>query len=172
MRIATAFEGTPASAQAEPEPSQSPHEPQRQAGYAAAMTTYAGAATLAALVARRTGRLPDHYAVGDLVLGALATHKFARIIAKEGVATPLRAPFTVFEGEAGAAEVDERPREGHRHTIGELLLCPFCLGPWIGGAYVAGLALAPRAARAWAATFSIVGASDFLQHAYARLRDD
>ncbi|NPC96828.1 DUF1360 domain-containing protein [Nocardioides sp. zg-DK7169] len=172
MRTENAQDAVPASGSAEPAPSQSPHEPQRQAGYAAAMATFGSAAVLAGWAARRTGRVPEGYAARDLVLGALATHKFARIIAKEGVATPLRAPFTVFEGEAGAAEVDERPREGHRHTVGELLLCPFCLGPWVGGAYVAGLALAPGAARAWAATFSIVGVSDFLQHAYARLRAD
>jgi hypothetical protein len=58
-----------------------------------------------------------------------------------------------------------------RHTVGELLTCPFCLAVWIGTAYVAGLGVAPRAARAWAAVFAVTGVSDFLQHAYARLAD-
>ena len=111
------------------------------------------------------------YAVLDLVVGGLATHKFARLVAKDGVTTPLRAPFTEFEGEIGSAEVAERPKDEHPlHTVGELLVCPFCLAPWVSAAYVAGLTLAPRATRAWGATFAIVGASDFLQHAYARVR--
>jgi hypothetical protein len=55
--------------------------------------------------------------------------------------------------------------------VGELITCPFCLGVWIGTAYVAGLALAPRAARTWAAVFTVSALSDFLQHGYARMRD-
>ena len=63
------------------------------------------------------------------------------------------------------------PRGGNgvRHTIGELLTCPFCLGVWIATAYVAGLGVAPRATRGWAAVFTVTGISDFLQPAYARL---
>lgn len=152
--------------------SENPHDVSRQVGYAVAMTVYAGAATALASAARRTGRVPQRYAFSDLAIGAVATHKLARIVAKEGVATPLRAPFTEFEDEAGSAEVDERPRAGRRHTVGELVTCPFCLGPWIAGAYVAGLTFAPGAARAWAATFAVVGGADLLQHAYARVRAD
>jgi len=136
------------------------------------MGVFLAAAATADVAGHRGGRQPERYAWSDLALGAVATHKMARIIAKEGVSTPLRAPFTVFEGEAGSAEVEERPREGHRHSLGELLLCPFCLAPWIAAAYVTGLAWRPRTARAWAALFTVVGGSDFLQHAYARLRAD
>jgi hypothetical protein len=57
-----------------------------------------------------------------------------------------------------------------RHTVGELLTCPFCLGQWVGTGYVAGLALAPRAARTWAAVFTVTAVSDLLQHFYARVR--
>ena len=57
-----------------------------------------------------------------------------------------------------------------RHTIGELLTCPFCMDVWIGTAYVGALQVAPRAARTWAAVFAVTAVSDFLQHAYARLR--
>jgi hypothetical protein len=151
---------------------ESPRE--RIPSYLGAMTVFtAGWAGVAAL-ARATGTpLPERYTLGDLALGGLATHKLTRIIAKDGVTTPLRAPFTVYEGEAGDAEVNERPRDEHPwHTIGELLTCPFCLAPWVGSVYVAGLVLAPRAARTGAALFAVVAASDFLQHAYARVRAD
>jgi hypothetical protein len=153
--------------------SASPRE--RIPSYAAAMGTYAAAFGTAALVGRSGGRrFTQRYAVQDLVLGAMATHKVTRLVSKDGVTTPLRAPFTTFEGEAGSAEVEERPREtSHtRHTIGELLTCPFCLAPWVAGGYVAALHLAPGPARAWAAVFSLVAGSDWLQQGYGHLRTD
>jgi DNA-binding helix-hairpin-helix protein with protein kinase domain len=93
---------------------------------------------------------------------------------KGSVTSPLRSPFTEFTEAAGSAEHQETPRGSHglRHTVGELLSCPFCLGVWIGTAYVAGLGVAPRATRTWAAVFAVVATSDALQHAYARLRAD
>ena len=150
----------------------SPRDPHRLAGYTGALSVFSTAVATAAIAAKRTGRVPERYAASDLLLGAIATHKVARILTKEGVTTPLRAPFTEYEGEAGSAELEESPRPGAGHSIGELLTCPFCMAPWLASGYVAALALAPGAARAWAATFSIVGGSDFLQHAYARMRED
>ncbi|MEP9384519.1 DUF1360 domain-containing protein [Nocardioides sp. KR10-350] len=152
----------------------SPHEHYRIAGYLSAMSVFGTAVAGAAALGRVTGRdLPAAYALPDLALGAIATHKFARLMSKDGVTTPLRAPFTEFEENTGSAEVAESPRpEPARHVVGELITCPFCLAPWIATAYVAGLALAPRVTRAWAAVFSVVGGSDFLQHAYAHVRTD
>ena len=152
----------------------SPHQHERIAGYLSVMSVFAAATGAAAAIGRARGRqLPETYALQDLALGALATHKFARLVSKDGVTTPLRAPFTEFEENAGSGEVNESPRpEPARHVLGELLTCPFCVTPWIATGYVATLALAPRLARAWAAVFGIVGASDFLQHAYARVRED
>jgi hypothetical protein len=143
-------------------------------GFAGSLAAYAAAATALAGVARTTGRVPAQYAVADVLVGGLATHKFSRLLARGSVTSPVRAPFTEFVGAPGASEHDERPRgdRGVRHTIGELLTCPFCLGVWIGTAYVAGLAFAPKATRAWAATFAVTGVSDFLQHAYSRVRED
>ena len=152
----------------------SPREPHRLAGYLSAMGIYGTSIAAASLLGRRRGHtLPEEYAVRDVVLGMAATHKLTRIISKDGVTTPLRAPFTRFEENAGSAEVNEVPKEGHvRHAAGELLSCPFCLAPWIAASYVATLAVSPRLARAWATTFTIVGGSDWLQHAYARVRSD
>jgi hypothetical protein len=143
-------------------------------GYAGALTVF-GASVVAAVVAGRAAdrELPDRFRTRDLVLGAVATQKFTRILAKDAVTTPIRAPFTEFEKPLGSGEVHDRPRPGHpQHTIGELLTCPFCLAPWVATGYVAALTVMPRAARAWAAVFTIVGGSDALQHAYARLRTD
>lgn len=144
------------------------------AGYLGTLSLYGVTMATAAAVGRARGRtLPPAYDVQDLLLGALATHKFTRLLSKDGVTTPLRAPFTEFEANTGSAEVHETPREGHlTHVAGELLTCPFCLAPWVATTYVAGLGLSPRLARAWASVFALVGASDWLQHAYALVRTD
>jgi hypothetical protein len=143
------------------------------AGFSGSLATYA--VSLGALMAasRATGGLPARYSIADLLLGGVATHKFSRLLSRGSVTSPLRAPFTEFQEAAGASEHTESPRGEHgvRHTVGELLTCPFCMGVWIGTAYVAGLGVAPRATRAWAAVFTVTGVADFLQHAYARLRE-
>jgi hypothetical protein len=146
----------------------------RTPGYLGALSAF-GASVLTAVVAGRArgAQLPERFAAADLVLGAVATHKFTRILAKDAVTTPIRAPFTEFEKPLGSGEVQDRPKNNHpAHTIGELLTCPFCLAPWTATAYVAMLALAPRAARAWAAVFAVVDGADTLQHLYARVRTD
>jgi hypothetical protein len=155
--------------------SDSPHEPHRIRGYAGSMAAFGLSIAGAALAGRRGGRrLPDRYDPADLVLGALATHKFSRLLTKEGVTTPIRAPFTDFHENIGSAEVMETPKtdSAPKHVVGELISCPFCVAPWIASAYVAGLAFAPRTARAWAAVFSMVAGSDFLQHGYGHVRED
>ena len=150
--------------------SNSPHDAHRIVGYLGSMGTFAALwATTHRAVGRSERTWPTRYAAADMLLGSVATHKLSRIVSKEGVATPLRAPFTEFEGEAGSGEVHERPKHGLAHVPGELLTCPFCLAPWIATAYVAGLILAPGPTRAGAAVFATVAGSDALQHAYARL---
>jgi len=141
-------------------------------GYTGSLLAFA--ATTAGLFAsvRLSGRqLPDRYSLVDVTLGGLATHKFTRLMSKASVTSPLRAPFTTFDAPAGSAELNEEARgDGVRRTLGELVTCPFCLGQWVGTGYVAGLAFAPRAARTWAALFSVTAIADFLQQGYARVR--
>jgi hypothetical protein len=121
------------------------------------------------LVARaRSGKpFPERIGVADLLLAGVATHKLSRIIAKDRVTAPLRAPFTEFESEGGPGEVEEKPRgTGLRRAIGELLVCPFCLGQWVATAVLAGLAVAPRLTRFVCSIFAAVTISDVLQLVY------
>jgi hypothetical protein len=143
-------------------------------GYAGSLAAFALAVGAVTAAGRSNGKgLPERYELADIVLGALATHKFTRLLSKGSVTSPIRAPFTEFDEAAGSAEHNERARGGRvRHTIGELLTCPFCLGQWVGTGYVASLGIAPRHARAWAAVFAVTAVSDTLQQMYARLRDD
>lgn len=144
-------------------------------GHAASLAAY-GVLVASALVAGRLGgrSLPGRIPLVDVLVGGVATHKLSRLLAKGSVTSPLRAPFTEFDGPAGAAEHQEHAREGSagRHTIGELITCPFCLAVWLGTAYVGGLSVAPSATRAVATVFSVVTISDWLQLGYERARRD
>ena len=70
----------------------------------------------------RTGeKLPEKMRVGDLLLLGVATHKVSRLLTKDWVTAPLRAPFTHYEGSAGAGEVKEKSRgRGMQRALGEL----------------------------------------------------
>ena len=119
-------------------------------------------------VAKRQDReLPDRVSAGQLLLIGTASHKLSRLVAKDKVTSPLRAPVTELEGKGGPAEFEERSRgTGVRKAIGELLICPFCLGLWIIAAFSVGLLFAPRVTRFVASLFAALTISDFLQIAY------
>jgi hypothetical protein len=103
----------------------------------------------------------------DLVTIGVASHKLSRLIAKDKVTSPLRAPFTEFDERGGPAEFEESARgTGLRRAIGELLICPYCLGLWVVAALSLGLLFAPRLTRLVASAFSALTISDFLQIAY------
>jgi hypothetical protein len=108
--------------------------------------------------------------VQDLVTVTLGTHKLSRTLAKDAVTSPLRAPFTRYAGTGGPAEVNEevRNQSSLRHSLGELLTCPFCLGMWVATGFTVGLIFAPRLTRLIAGTFTALAGADFLQLAYAR----
>lgn len=137
-------------------------------GYLALIAGYGGLMGSAAAVLARRGKLPDGIRLSDGLLLAVATHKLSRTIAKDAVASPLRAPFTRFEGPAGPGEVNEEVRgEGVQKAAGELVSCPFCLDQWVASAFLFGLVFAPRVTRFTASTFAIRAGADFLHFAYA-----
>lgn len=140
--------------------------------YLVLISVFGALATAFSVLFRASGRkLPERIAPGDLLLLTMASHKTARLLSKDRVTSPLRAPFTEPEpeGEGGPGEVEETSRgTGLRKAIGELLLCPYCLGMWTSGGFVAGLLTAPRFTRWVAAVFSIFFGSEVLQIAYKR----
>ncbi|MGI5243796.1 DUF1360 domain-containing protein [Dactylosporangium sp. CA-139066] len=137
-------------------------------GYATVLGVFAAAVAAVAGVARLTGRqLPVRPAAGDLALLAVATHKLSRLLTKDAITSPIRAPFTQFEEPAGEAELNESPRgHGARHAMGELLTCPFCTGVWVATGLGAGLVFAPRITRFGMGVAAAVAGSDFLHLAY------
>ena len=105
--------------------------------------------------------------ITDVALLGVATYKLSRLVAKEKVTSFLRAPFTEFQESSGHGEVEEKPQgHGLRLAVGELLVCPYCLGLWVAGGFAAGMVVAPRSTRLVASVFATKAVSDFLQLAY------
>ena len=142
-------------------------------GYLLAIGSYTTLAGVVAVAGRLTGaRLPERFSLGDTALVGVATHKASRLLTKEAVTSPLRAPFTRFEEPAGHAELKESAREDHpaQHAIGELVTCPFCAGVWIASGLTAGLVFAPRLTRLVSTALAAVAASDALNLLYDKLK--
>jgi hypothetical protein len=148
-----------------------PHEHRPLDGYLAAMGAFGVLAGSLGAAAKLGGKpVPERPATADVVLISVATHKLSRLLAKDSVTSPLRAPFTRYSEPGGAAEVNEEVRDqgsSLRHGIGELISCPFCLAVWVATGLTGGLVLAPRLTRLAAATLTATAVSDFLQMAYS-----
>lgn len=135
-------------------------------GYAALLGAYVAifGPLFGLLSSRRNG---PRASVADILLFGIATHKIGRIITKDWVTSPIRAPFTEYVESSGGGEVDERSRgEGLQRAVGDLLTCPWCIAPWVAGGLYSLFLSNPRAARLLAAGATSVAASDFLQHAF------
>lgn len=141
--------------------------------YLALMSLFGTLVGTALTLAKRQDReLPDTVDASQLLLIGTAAHKLSRIVTKDKVTSPLRAPFTELKGRGGPAEVKERSRgTGMRKAIGELLTCPFCLDLWVVAAFSVGLLFAPRVTRFIASIFAALTVSDFFQIAYKAAED-
>jgi uncharacterized protein DUF1360 len=120
------------------------------------------------IAARRAGKqLPEHLGVWDAVTAGMATHKLARLIAKDKVTSFVRAPFVRSQERSGRGEVSSEPRgRGLQFAIGELLTCPYCLGQWVSAALGVGMVAAPRLTRLVTFIYTAETIADFLQLGY------
>jgi hypothetical protein len=149
------------------------HSPERErplGGYAVLMSTFTALAVAFSVWFHRSGReLPESISARDLMLVTVASHKTSRLITRDRVTSAVRAPFTEFQGDAGPGEVDERARgRGLRRAVGELLVCPYCLGMWVSAAMTASLLVFPRFTRWFAAVLVSFFGSEVLHLAYVR----
>jgi Protein of unknown function (DUF1360) len=143
-------------------------------GYVVVMAVFGAILSGAAGLAFATGRrLPEGIGPWDLLLIAAGTHKLSRTLTKDAVTSPLRAPFTRYQDSGGPGEVMEevRHRDGLRHSIGELITCPFCLDVWIAAGFTIGLVFAPRLTKLVAAALTAVTGADFLHLLYAKAQE-
>jgi hypothetical protein len=145
-------------------------EPIPLSGYVASMAIFtAGLGAALVWLTRQRPALPN---VRDIGLLGAATHKLSRILSKDFVTAPVRAPFTRRAGSEGAGEVHDEARGGAvRRAIGHLLTCPYCLGPWIATGLGTSMTKWPLQAGFVARVLTAVTVSDFLHLAYARLNE-
>lgn len=132
------------------------------AGYAGLVGIYAAGFAALVVAAKTTGRrLPEEIGVSDALLLSIGTYKLSRIIAKDRVTSPFRAPFVTYEGPGETSEVREKPRgTGMQRAVGDLLTCPWCVGPWAAAALTYGFVLAPGASRVAGCILSAAAISD------------
>lgn len=142
------------------------------ASYAKIMGTYNAAFAGLLLAAKQTKHgLPERIVYADLVLLGVATYKLSRLISSDRVTSPLRAPFVEYVEPSGASEVKEKVRgKGLQRAVGDLLTCPYCLGPWVATALAFGLVLKPRTTRLIGGILAAATVSEFLNHATAAIK--
>ncbi|ANB07799.1 hypothetical protein SAM40697_3841 [Streptomyces ambofaciens] len=140
-------------------------------GYLAAMTAFGVYTAGWATAVKVRGRpLPDRPVPWDVALTAVATFRLSRLLSKASVTSPLRAPFTTFQGPQGPAELHEEARsEGAKDTVGELVTCPFCMSVWVASTLTAGQLLWPRATRTAMGALTALAGADALQLTYGAL---
>jgi hypothetical protein len=138
--------------------------------YAGAMAAYLTGVAGVAVAAHRSGRPAPHLSAMDVVTLALATNRLTRILSRERIASPLRAPFTRFTGGTkGPGQMSEVARgDGPREVVGELVTCPFCLSQWVATGFAAGLVFSPGPSRFIIQVLAGLGVADFLQFGWAK----
>lgn len=135
---------------------------------------YTVTAAAALLASTRGGTTGHPVSSSDILRIAIATHRLSRVVTKETVTAPLRAPFTRPVGTGMASEVEEEVvtdpvHDPLSHALGELLTCPFCMAQWIATALVGAHLIAPRQARMVTAVLSAVAGADALHFVYGAL---
>ncbi|PYX96380.1 MAG: hypothetical protein DMG64_14735 [Acidobacteria bacterium] len=142
-------------------------EPWPLGGYAALIAAYVGGTSALLISAAKANKLPQEINVKDILLLGIATHKLTRIITKDWVTSPLRAPFTRYVRSLGAGEQSDESRgSGVRKAIGDLITCPWCSGPWVATTLIGGMLFRPRLTRAIAGMLASVTVSDYLHHVW------
>ena len=149
----------------------SPSEERPLAAFGGLMGVYGAFAGALGVLAARRG-LPERIPVRDLALLGVATAKVSRLLSRDRVTSPLRAPVVEFEDFKSGSEVEESPRgHGVQLALGELATCPYCLAQWVGTALLGGLFLRPRETRAVAGLFALLAVNDAVQVAHEKLME-
>lgn len=141
-------------------------------GYALLAGTFATVFGGSLMALRAGGReLPDRVSAGDVALAALTTHKLSRLLTREKVMAPLRAPVTEVEETPSGEQVERPSGDGVQRAVGELLTCPYCAGQWIAGAIALGWVGAPRTTRLLTSMWGALALSDYSQAAFVGLQN-
>lgn len=126
----------------------------------------AAAAGLTHVAVRRRTERPDGL---ELTESILATFFLARMVAKEKIGAVVREPFVEPAPGTDPDEVDAAAKQptgtGIRQSVGELILCTRCLGPWAAAIVTFTNALAPSHGRVATRLLALAGANIMAQAA-------
>ena len=145
-------------------------------GYLILATGYTAlAGTLLTLARRRAGSDHSRLEWGDLALTAVSTYRLSRLLTKDAISSPLRAPLTRFTGPGLPSEVNEEVAPGIEgrpvlHAAAELATCPFCTGQWVATTLVAGHVLAPGLTRLVTGILTAAAGAEVLHYGHAALQ--
>ena len=146
-------------------------EPRPLGGLLAIIGAYLTFVAIGAAWVTRKGRWPKYLRLDDLALGVVATHRMSILLARDTIASPVRAPFTRFEGPAGEGRLKEEVRgTGWRKAVGELLTCPFCLAQWTATLWAFAFLLFPRPTRMAATVLTTVTGASWLHRIDDKLK--
>lgn len=127
-----------------------------------------GGGALTHIAARRARRDPGALELAESIL---ATFFLARVVAHEKIGSVVREPFV--EPIPGSDPADghgelKQPTGGRvRYTVGELVTCTRCLGPWAASAVTFSQVFAPNHARVGTRVLALAGANIIVQAAHA-----
>ena len=142
------------------------------AGYAALLGVYNSALLAMLLTLKENDADDSKFDFSDFLLLSAATFKLSRLISRDRVTSPLRAPFMEYIEPNGENEVKEKVRgEGLQRAVGDLLHCPFCLSPWVAAALGFGFIFKPRATRLITKIFTASALADVFQDGYEILKN-
>jgi hypothetical protein len=130
-----------------------------------------GATALAGFTSLRSvGRSMPPTRFRDLALLGLATNRLSRLLARDAITRPVRAPFTRLSTDSAQSEhvIEEPAGSGMRRVLGELLTCPRCTAMWSALGLTLGYTAAPRATRTVAMLLSVAALSDMGNKWFAR----
>ena len=101
--------------------------------------------------------------VVDILLISVATFRLGRMIAFDRIMDPLRAPFTkVVDDNSGDGKTAVPRGAGFRQALGQLIVCPTCVGTWVAALLVAFMLVYPAGTRIFLYATAAVGLAEIL----------
>jgi len=99
----------------------------------------------------------------DIVLIGIATFRLGRMIAFDRIMDPLRAPFSkVVDDNSGEGKTVVPRGGGFRQAMGQLIVCPTCVGTWVAAVLVALMLIYPAGTRIFLYATAAVGIAELL----------
>lgn len=123
---------------------------------------------------RRAGADQTRLDWEDLALTAVSTYRLSRLLTKDAISSPLRAPLTRFAGAGTPGEVNDEVAPGIEgrpvlHAVAELATCPFCTGQWVATTLVAGHVISPGVTRLVTGILTAAAGAEVLHYGHAAL---